>query len=184
MLRSIISDMGDVLRHNPKFSVNLNLSAQDLEDDRLTDTMGELLRQAKIKPSSIKLEITERALVDTDEARQRISTLRKRGHIIAIDDFGTGYSSLSYLESFEMDVLKIDKAFVDAIATHAVTSNVIVHVIEVAKSLQLEIIAEGIEAQHQAHWLLQQGVRHGQGYLYAKPMAARDFLSFYRKQAM
>lgn len=181
MLHSILTDMGDLLRRNPQLSINLNLSAQDLESDRLMIELDSAIKQAKLKPACIKLEITERALVDTDEARKRISTLRSRGHTIAIDDFGTGYSSLSYLESFELDVLKIDKAFVDAIDTHAVTSNVIVHVIEVAKSLELDIIAEGIEESHQASWLVKQGVRLGQGYFYAKPMASREFKAFVRK---
>ena len=89
-------------------------------------------------------------------------------------------SSLSYLEAFEIDSLKIDKAFVDAIETETVTSSVISHVIEMAHSLDLDIVAEGIEHAHQAAWLLEKGVAHGQGFLYGKPLSARQFLSYHR----
>ncbi|NKI17547.1 EAL domain-containing protein [Spongiibacter sp. KMU-166] len=179
MLTEIVSELGGLLRENPDLSINLNISAQDIESEEFSDVLSKTLLDSGVHPKSIKLEITERALVDSDEARGRISRFRQRGHAIAIDDFGTGYSSLSYLESFEIDALKIDKVFVDAIETHAVTSNVIPHVIDMAKSLELDIIAEGIESRHQADWLSAQGVNLGQGYLFAKPLYADEFIKFY-----
>ncbi|WP_461482049.1 EAL domain-containing protein [Porticoccus sp.] len=181
MLRGILRELGSHLKAFPDLSVNLNLSAQDLETDRLLDYLETELRAADLPASAIKLEITERALIDNDLARRRIQTLRRRGHSIAIDDFGTGYSSLSYLESFELDTLKIDKAFVDAIETHAVTSSVIGHVIEMAKSLKLDIVAEGVESAHQVDWLLKQNVLLGQGYLFSKPLPARQFIAFHQR---
>jgi sensor c-di-GMP phosphodiesterase-like protein len=134
-----------------------------------------------VAPTSIKLEITERAMVDTDASRDVIRNFRRRGHQIAIDDFGTGYSSLGYLQTLELDTLKIDKSFVDAIGTEAVTHHVIGHVIEMAKSLQLDIVAEGIEAGHQAEWLIEQGVEYGQGYFYSRPLPRSEFLEYFRK---
>jgi sensor c-di-GMP phosphodiesterase-like protein len=128
----------------------------------------------------IKLEITERALVNTETSRLLIRDFRQRGHQVAVDDFGTGYSSLSYLQSFELDVLKIDKSFVDAIGTEAATSQVIVHVIEMAKSLGLATIAEGVETRDQLDWLIAHEVAFGQGYLFSHALPAAAFAEFLR----
>lgn len=178
-----LQDLGGLLREHPGIAININLSAQDLESDRVPLALESGLRRAGLPASAIKLELTERALLDSELPRRRIGQLRQQGHAVAIDDFGTGYSSLSYLESFEMDILKIDKAFVDTIETHAVTSAVIGHVIEMAKSLQLDIVAEGIESQHQVAWLAAQGVRYGQGFYFSRPLAPDDFSSWLRSQA-
>ncbi|WP_438951278.1 EAL domain-containing protein [Porticoccus sp.] len=183
MLHGILRELGDHLKKCPNLSINLNLSAQDLQTDQLFDHLETELKAAGLTTSAIKLEITERALVDSDTARQRIRTLRQQGYLVAIGDFGTGYSSLSYLESFELDALKIDKSFVDAIENRAVTSSVIVHVIEMAKSLRLDIIAEGVESDHQVDWLLSQDVRLGQGYLFSRPLSARQFIAFHQKHS-
>lgn len=178
LLHKVVVDLGATLREREGLTVNLNLSPQDLEQPGLLASLNRVLSSAQLPASSLKLEITERALVDHEDSRQLIAELRRRGHQIAIDDFGTGYSSLSYLESFELDAIKLDKSFVDAIETHAVTSSVIVHIIEMAKSLQLDMVAEGIESAHQARWLAANGVQSGQGYLYSKPLSAEEFIAF------
>lgn len=178
MLQHTLRDCGELLRDNPDLTINLNLSPLDLEDNAIAEALDVELTRAGLPPSAIKLEITERGLLDHEGCRELISTLRQRGHRIAIDDFGTGYSSLSYLESFELDTLKLDKAFVDAIETHAVTSSVIPHIIEMARSLKLDMVAEGIESEHQARWLTSNGVHMGQGYLYSKPLGAADFIKY------
>jgi len=179
VLRSVVRDMQRVLLEYPELSINLNLAPDDLKSERIVDELTRSLAQARLSPGMIKLEITERALIKSDLSRALIREFRKRGHQVAVDDFGTGYSSLSYLQSFELDVLKIDKAFVDAIGTEAATSQVIVHVIEMAKSLGLQTVAEGVETLEQVHWLLAHGVSFGQGFLFSKPLAANDFLDFY-----
>ena len=181
VLHGISTDIGQLLREQSDLAISLNVSRQDLEHGDLQRVLAEELDAAGISPSSINLEITERALVSSDAALKSIHALRRHGHRVAIDDFGTGYSSLSYLEAFEVDSLKIDKAFVDAIESDTVTSSVIVHVIEMAHSLGLETIAEGIEHAHQADWLRKQGVARGQGYLYSKSLSARRFLRYYRR---
>lgn len=178
VMRITIRDLVRIGREAGTVSININLSRDDLKNDRLGDALAEGLRAARLDPRLIKLEITERALVNTDTARRLIHKFRGRGHQVAIDDFGTGYSSLSYLQSFELDVLKIDKSFVDAIGTGAATSQVIVHVIEMAKSLGLQIVAEGVETEAQARWLADQGVFHAQGYLFSRPLELADFIKF------
>ena len=181
ILRAILRDLGDSLRAHPEQTVNLNITGHDLSSDRFGDALRTALREAGVAPASIKLELTERSLLNEDAVRGRLRELRGRGHRIAIDDFGTGYSSLSYLERFELDTLKIDKTFADAIAHEAVTSSVIGHIIEMARSLELHIVAEGIESPHQVEWLRKQGVDGGQGYHFSRPLSAEAFLDWCRQ---
>lgn len=173
-----MKDLAPWLQSRPQLTLALNLCSQDLLDARFAGALDAFLSDAGVPAAQLKLEITERALVDTDEARSRIAELRAKGHTVAVDDFGTGYSSLAYLSSFELDQLKIDKAFVEAIGTGAATSNVVVHVIEMAGSLNLRMVAEGVELPEQALWLNDQGVEFAQGYHYSRPVGAEEFKAF------
>jgi sensor c-di-GMP phosphodiesterase-like protein len=183
VLRRTLADLGLLLQQEPQMRINLNLGPEDLADEAFAIELSSSLEKAGVAAGSIKLEITERSLINSDQARQRIHDLRQRGHQVAVDDFGTGYSSLSYLESFELDTLKIDKAFVDAIETDSVTCNVIAHIIEMAKSLGLDTVAEGMEKDYQVDWLIRQGVKYGQGFLFSKPLSASRFRQYYREHA-
>ena len=161
-------------RHPFYFSVNL--AAADLHDEATPALLRTLLQGATADPSRLRVEVTERGFARTDAARAIVTALRASGIRVAIDDFGTGYSSLSYLESFELDCLKIDKRFVDTLGAESVTSHVITHIIEMGRSLSLEMVAEGIEQVSQAESLCARGVRHGQGWLYARPMSFDDLM--------
>lgn len=178
VLAATVRDLGDILRQHPLLRININLAPEDLSDETFKQRLRDHLVNAAVAPQCIKLEITERAMVDSDRSRQQVRELRDRGHQIAVDDFGTGYSSLAYLQSFELDTLKIDKCFVDAVGTEAVTHNVVGHVIEMAGSLELDTVAEGIETPDQADWLVAQGVAYGQGFLYSKPIPAEPFRAY------
>jgi len=180
-LGAIIRDLGRLVKDTPDLSVSLNLSPHDLRTD-VAGALTERLAAAGLPARAIKLEVTERALVNTDTARDVIQALRARGHQIAIDDFGTGYSSLSYLETFELDILKIDRTFVEAIGTAAATGHVIVHIIEMAQSLGLQTIAEGVETQQQRRWLLKRGVACAQGYLFSRPLTPSAFAELMRRE--
>ncbi len=182
VLNATLRDLGPLLRQQSDIYININLAPEDLTGDAFGNELARRTSSAGIGPEKIQLEITERAVVDSDESRRIISEFRNRGHRVAIDDFGTGYSSLSYLETFEIDALKIDKSFVDAINRGAVTSQVIGHVIEMSKSLELAIVAEGIESYRQVTWLRDQGVELGQGYLFSRPLSADEFSQFYLEQ--
>jgi sensor c-di-GMP phosphodiesterase-like protein len=184
VLHTVVRDLSHGGREFPTLSVNLNLSPEDLKNDRIGIALADSLRNAGLPAGVLKLEITERALINSDTSRSLIREFRRRGHEVAIDDFGTGYSSLSYLQSFELDVLKIDKAFVDAIGTEAATSQVIVHVIDMAKALGLSTVAEGVESVQQETWLKQHGVVYGQGYLYSRPLPVGEFFDFVRAKQM
>ncbi len=179
VLRAAVREMQPMLAEFPDMTINLNLASDDLRNDRIGHELARSLERAQLPPKAIKLEITERALINSDTSRSLIREFRSRGHQVAIDDFGTGYSSLSYLQSFELDVLKIDKSFVDAIGTEAATSQVIVHVIEMAKSLGLETVAEGVETLEQVRWLTDHAVSCGQGFFFSEPLSVGDFLEFF-----
>ncbi len=182
VLTATLRDLGQLLRRQDDIYININLAPEDLTGESFGQELARRSKAAGVDPQKIKLEITERAVVDSDDSRRIISEFRNRGHQVAIDDFGTGYSSLSYLEKFEIDALKIDKSFVDAINRDAVTSHVIGHVIELAKSLNLATVAEGIGTHQQVKWLRQQGVELGQGYLFSRPLSAAEFRHYFRAQ--
>jgi sensor c-di-GMP phosphodiesterase-like protein len=152
------------------FYFSINLAAADLHAPDTQALLDALLQRTGADASRLRVEVTERGFARTDEAREAVRQLRKRGIAVAIDDFGTGYSSLSYLESFELDCLKIDKQFVDTLGAEAVTSHVVSHIIDMGRSLELEMIAEGIEQPAQAESLRSRGVGFGQGWLFARPM--------------
>lgn len=178
VLRRTVQDLGPLLRTAPQLSVNVNLSAAELVSDRFAVELDAALTASGLPHRAITFELTERALVRAGEARATIDQLRARGHRVAIDDFGTGYSSLSYLSDFSLDLIKIDKAFVHSIGTEAATSQVVTHVIEMARTLGLRIVAEGVETEVQRNWLQAQGVDYGQGWLFSAPLPADAFIAF------
>ncbi len=129
-----------------------------------------------VDPGGLVLEFTESTLIaDIDAARERIEALRLRGVHFAIDDFGTGYSSLTYLSQLSLDQLKIDQSFVQSIGTDPSNAAIIRAVIEMARVLGLEVLAEGVETQEQLDFLRLEGCDLFQGYLFGRPVPAAEF---------
>src|SRR5208337_3361021 len=128
------------------------------------------LRVSGARPENVEIEATERAFLQGPQTAELIDALRAKGFSVAIDDFGTGYSSLSCLQSLSLDTLKIDRAFVETINTDGATSQVVLHIIEMAHSLHLEMVAEGVETEPQAQYLVKRGVRYAQGWHFGRPM--------------
>lgn len=183
VVEAVVHDMEKVLIADRRLHISINFSAQDIKTGRILTVLGRALRDTEIQPHQIWVEATERGFMDIKAARATITQARKMGYTVAIDDFGTGYSSLAYLQGFPLDALKIDKSFIDTIGTDSPTSSVTPHIIDLAKTLDLKIVAEGIETQAQADYLLMLKVDYGQGWLFAKALPAPTFLDFYRKNS-
>lgn len=172
-------DMSALIRRYPQFRLSINLSANDLQSRETAAQLRRLSLVSAAQPGQIMVELTERILLNPEHANDSVKALRDNDILVAIDDFGTGYSSLSYLETMQFDCLKIDRLFVEAIDTQAATNRVVLHIIEMARTLGINIVAEGVETAAQADFLRQHGVEWAQGWLYARPMAAQQLISLF-----
>ncbi|WP_189893904.1 aminotransferase class I/II-fold pyridoxal phosphate-dependent enzyme [Streptomyces xantholiticus] len=153
--------------------VNVNVSARQFRDPGFLDEVRRTLDSAGLEPGSLTLELTESVLMRRDEQIQAVMRILKNlGVNIAIDDFGTGFSSLSYLREFPIDVLKVDKSFIDDICVDTQQVALVDGIVRIADTLGLQVIAEGIEELAQRDLLTAMGCRFGQGYLFARPMTA------------
>jgi diguanylate cyclase (GGDEF)-like protein/PAS domain S-box-containing protein len=167
----------------PKISVNL--SARQFSEGDLNLRIAEILRQSSIPAGTLELEITESILMeDVASAMNTLAELKKLGVFIAIDDFGTGYSSLNYLKQFPLDVLKIDRSFVDNLPHGEKDSQIARAIIAMAHSLDLTVIAEGVETQAQLDFLRNHNCDEVQGYLLGRPMPAGQFTSLFSDRAL
>jgi diguanylate cyclase (GGDEF)-like protein/PAS domain S-box-containing protein len=162
----------------------VNLSARQFTGEALLARLDQLTAQHRIDPSRLELEITETAAMrDPEITRHLLRQLRERGFKLAIDDFGTGYSSLSYLKLFAIDRIKIDRGFVQDIETNPNDAVIVAATIALAHSLGLTVVAEGVETAAQWGFLREKRGDEAQGYLFARPMPAREFCDFVMTQA-
>jgi EAL domain-containing protein (putative c-di-GMP-specific phosphodiesterase class I) len=157
-------------------SVSVNLSPRQLREDDLVARVAGILSQNGLPPHMLTLEVTETALLDdTDAIAEKLAALKAFGVGIALDDFGTGYSSLSHLDRFPVDIVKIDKSFIDSLAGPDATPSPLVDaIVRLGAVLDVEVTAEGIESGDQLARLRVLGCGHGQGYFFARPVAEGD----------
>jgi diguanylate cyclase (GGDEF)-like protein len=166
------------------FQVSINVSAESLQRDEIVDRVASMLSSSGVDPGVIVLEITESVLVrDIDHTIGTLEALKRLGVGIAIDDFGTGYSSLDHLRRFPVDVLKVDKAFVDGVARGSEGSSFAEAIITLADQLHLRTIAEGVETEEQAETLASLGARAAQGYVFSKPVPFDEMNEFVSRAA-
>ena len=184
LVELIQRDAGDLFLRHPDFYLTLNLAASDLEQPGTVDLLSDLASSLSIPPGGLVAEITERGFLDPDMARPVLAALKRAGLTIAIDDFGTGYSSLASLQSMDIDVLKIDRTFVDSLGADAATSQVVFHIITMARALNLRLVAEGVGTEEQARALLDHGVTHAQGWLFARPAPLAEVVQALERQAV
>ncbi|WP_432483057.1 putative bifunctional diguanylate cyclase/phosphodiesterase [Kineococcus esterisolvens] len=161
--------------HGRPLTVGVNLSALQLADDEVVDVVAGALRDSGLPARQLTLEITESLLVDDFAGTAaRLERLRELGVRIAIDDFGTGYSSLSYLRRLPVDIVKIDRSFVGDLTGGGSATTLVATIVELARSLGLDVIAEGVETEQQAGTLRALNCGLAQGYLYARPVSAEQ----------
>ncbi|MEZ5423330.1 MAG: bifunctional diguanylate cyclase/phosphodiesterase [Pyrinomonadaceae bacterium] len=156
-------------------SIAVNISGKHFADPGLVSQIKNVLAISGFEPSSLKLELTESAIMENAErAIQMLTQIKEIGVQLSIDDFGTGYSSLSYLHRFPIDLLKVDRSFVSAMEENSENGEIVRTVIALAKALRLNVVAEGIESIHQFHQLRILKCEYGQGYLFSKPQSVAD----------
>jgi sensor c-di-GMP phosphodiesterase-like protein len=163
----------DLLKQNPDFHLAFNISAKNFTDNDFFNNFYDLCKDYEISAKQVMIEFTERQLIDQNDVKliNKMNDLRLRGYSLAIDDFGTGHASIKYLQHFPFDYLKIDKIFIQAIGTGAITETLNQSIIHMAKSLQLNIIAEGVETAEQVEFLTDSKVNFAQGWYFAKAMS-------------
>jgi diguanylate cyclase (GGDEF)-like protein len=155
-------------------TISVNLSARQFEQPSLVTELAELFDATGADPDRVILEITETVLMhDTTTVIARLGQLKELGVRLAVDDFGTGYSSLGYLRRFPIDILKIDRSFIEGISSGGENRAVAEAIVNLARTLGLQTVAEGIETQDQLDVLRQLGCQAGQGYLFSKPLGRR-----------
>lgn len=162
--------------------VSVNVVAQQIQRGSLVEEIDQLIETYNINPSSLELEITESSLMDdTNIARDVLQQLKDRNITISVDDFGTGYSSLSYLGYYPIDILKIDRSFVMKIGLHRHQEAIVRAILAMGHSLNMLVVAEGVETAQQAEFLTEEGCDLLQGYLMSKPLCVEDATEFLKR---
>jgi diguanylate cyclase (GGDEF)-like protein/PAS domain S-box-containing protein len=167
---------------NPGLRMAVNLSPRQFAQEGLVETISALLQRSGLHPAMLEIEITESLMMaDVEQAVATLTGLKRLGVHVSVDDFGTGYSSLAYLKRFPVDVLKIDRSFVRDIASDASDAAIVAAIISLAHSLDLSVVAEGVEQQAQMTYLASCGCDTVQGYMVSPPMRAEAMDRFLRE---
>jgi diguanylate cyclase (GGDEF)-like protein len=186
IIRRAVRHAADWLRRlpaNQKFFISVNLSPTALRDPGLSEYVASLLQETQLPPSLLKFELTEAALISNiGAARETLDQLHGLGLQLMLDDFGTGYSSLSYLQLFPFDFVKIDRPFVNRLASDQANTSMMAAMVQIAGSLNLTAIAEIIETEAAAKALQQMGCDYGQGYYFSEPLEVEPALQRLRTQ--
>jgi EAL domain-containing protein (putative c-di-GMP-specific phosphodiesterase class I) len=163
--------------------IAVNISAKQMQQGGLVERVVALTRQYGISPSDLEVELTESAIMANVQECARIFTaLREIGVLVAMDDFGTGYSSLAYLRRLPLDILKIDRSFVANADRDESDAEIVKMIISLARTLKLDVVAEGVETEGQAAFLRASGCGSAQGFFYSRPQAAADLEKWLRER--
>ncbi len=176
MLR-VCQEAGPQIGRRPHFKIAFNLTARHFGNEDIVEDVRRIFNKSQIRLSQVVLEVTERQpLENLTETRRVVAALQGLGVRVAIDDVGTGHSGLSYMLKLGVDIIKIDKMFIDALGTDRNSNTIIETLIDLAQNMRMEIIAEGVESFEQVIHLRELGVRAAQGYVFAPPLPGAAFL--------
>jgi len=180
IIRQSFSELSPWLKTKAEHHIAININKIHIESDSLMRFLILACKKFSIPPSQVLLELSERDLISDNDQKtlDRLTNLKRAGFRLAIDDFGTGHASIKYLNHIPLDYLKVDMMYTSAIGTDSAASSLIEPIILLAKSLELGIIAEGVETREQEEYLMEQNVDYLQGWLYAKAMRIEAFMQF------
>jgi sensor c-di-GMP phosphodiesterase-like protein len=177
LMRRVCQETGAVLGPRPHIKIGFNLTARHFADEEIVEDVRRIFTKSRLRLSQVVLEVTERQpLENLTETRRIVATLQGLGVKIAIDDVGTGHSGLSYMLKLGVDIIKIDKMFIDAIGTDRNSNTIIGTLIDLAQNMRMEVVAEGVESFEQVVHLRDLGIRAAQGYVFSPPLPGSAFL--------
>lgn len=178
LMRRARDEMGEAYGERPRVKLGFNLFAGHFVDGQIVEDLKKIFGDSKIAFEQIVIEVTERSpLTDLTEARHIIAQLQELGARVGIDDVGTGHGGLSYLLKLGVDLIKIDKMFVDALGTERYSQTIIETLVELARNMKMEVVAEGVETFEQVEYLRAKGITVAQGYIFAPPLPGNSYRS-------
>ncbi|MGH6725605.1 MAG: EAL domain-containing protein [Pseudolabrys sp.] len=177
LMRRVCAEAGGAIGCRPALKIAFNFAGQLFSDEKIVKDVRNIFSASPIKLAQVVLEVTERDPIENFTAtRQTIAALQGLGVRIAIDDVGTGHSGLSYMLKLGVDIIKIDKMFVDAIGTDRNSTTIVETLVDLAHNMRMDVVAEGVENFEQVMYLRELGVRSAQGYVFAPPLPGKSFL--------
>lgn len=176
LMRRALAEMGAIYGPRPNVKLGFNLFAGHFVDGQIVEDVKQIFGGSPIAFSQIVIEVTERSpLADLSGARHIIAQLQELGAKVGIDDVGTGHGGLSYLLKLGVDLIKIDKMFVDALGTERYSQTIIETLVELARNMRMEVVAEGVETFEQVEYLRMKGITVAQGYIFAPPLPGGSY---------
>ena len=177
LMRRVCQEAGAVLGARPHLKVGFNLTARHFANEEIVEDVRKIFKKSPLKLSQIVLEVTERQPIENlTETRRVIAALQGLGVKVAIDDVGTGHSGLSYMLKLGVDIIKIDKMFIDSLGTDRNSNTIIETLIDLAQNMRMDVIAEGVESFEQVLHLRDLGIRAAQGFVFSPPLPCSAFL--------
>jgi sensor c-di-GMP phosphodiesterase-like protein len=177
LMRRVGREAGAVLGARPHLKIGFNLTARHFANEEIVDDVRKIFKHSLLKLTQIVLEVTERQPIENlTETRRVIAALQGLGVKVAIDDVGTGHSGLSYMLKLGVDIIKIDKLFIDSVGTDRHSNTIIETLIDLAQNMRMDVIAEGVESFEQVLQLRDLGIRAAQGFVFSPPLPCSAFL--------